>query len=58
MTDSAMGLMGCNGLTRALHIEKLFRDARASLVEDGVNDVLALAAVEKVLARHRGADRE
>jgi alkylation response protein AidB-like acyl-CoA dehydrogenase len=33
-------------------IEKLFRDARASLIEDGVNDVLALAGARKVLDRN------
>jgi alkylation response protein AidB-like acyl-CoA dehydrogenase len=57
VTNIAMSLMGGNGLTRAFHIEKLFRDARASLVEDGMNDVLALSAARKLLAR-RAAESE
>jgi alkylation response protein AidB-like acyl-CoA dehydrogenase len=31
------------------NLERLFRDARASLIEDGTNDVLSLAAAQKVL---------
>jgi hypothetical protein len=27
-------------------IEKIFRDARASMIEDGVNETLALAAID------------
>jgi alkylation response protein AidB-like acyl-CoA dehydrogenase len=30
-------------------IEKLFRDARAALIEDGANDVLALAGAQKLI---------
>ena len=30
-------------------IEKLFRDARASLIEDGTNEVMALSAARKVI---------
>lgn len=45
------GVMGGHGLSKAAYVEKLFRDARASLVEDGVNDVLALSAIRKVMAR-------
>lgn len=51
VADAAMGVMGGHGLTKAAYVEKLFRDARAALVEDGVNDVLALSAVQKVMAR-------
>jgi alkylation response protein AidB-like acyl-CoA dehydrogenase len=51
VAHTAMSLMGGFGLTREPHIEKLFRDTRASLVEDGVNDVLALSAAQKVIAR-------
>lgn len=56
-TDIAMGLMGGHGLSKAAFVEKLYRDARASLVEDGVNDVLALSAIRKVLARVPAPDR-
>ena len=36
--------------SREYPIEKLFRDARASLIEDGSNDVLALVAARHLLA--------
>lgn len=58
VADAAMGVMGGFGLSRAAEIEKLYRDARASLVEDGVNDVLALSAIHKVLARMQQAPVE
>jgi len=29
-------------------MEKMFRDARASMIEDGVNETLALAAMERM----------
>jgi alkylation response protein AidB-like acyl-CoA dehydrogenase len=54
VTDAAMGVMGGHGLTKAAFIEKLYRDARASIVEDGVNDVLALSAAQLILARAGG----
>jgi len=37
------------GLRRDQLIEKLFRDARASLIEDGVNDVLARAGARRLI---------
>ncbi len=40
----AMQLFGANGLTREYPVEKLMRDARASMVEDGENNVLGLKA--------------
>ncbi|MGQ0812110.1 MAG: acyl-CoA dehydrogenase family protein [Nitrospiraceae bacterium] len=50
VTDTALQLFGGKGLTRDCPIEKLYRDARASLIEDGVNDVLALVGARKLLA--------
>jgi alkylation response protein AidB-like acyl-CoA dehydrogenase len=50
VTSSALQLFGGNGLSRDYPIEKLFRDARASLIEDGSNDVLALVAARRLLA--------
>ncbi len=47
--SDALQLHGGYGLAKEMVIEKLFRDARASLVEDGTNDVLSLAAAQKVL---------
>ncbi|NIB41667.1 acyl-CoA dehydrogenase [Pseudomaricurvus alkylphenolicus] len=40
--NDAMQLFGGNGLTREYPLEKLLRDARAALVEDGENTVLSL----------------
>jgi len=37
----AVQLLGGNGLTREYLTEKLFRDARASLIEDGNNEMLS-----------------
>jgi alkylation response protein AidB-like acyl-CoA dehydrogenase len=48
--SSALQLFGGNGLSREYPVEKLFRDARASLIEDGSNDVLALVAARHLLA--------
>ena len=50
VASSALQLFGGNGLSREYPIEKLFRDARASLIEDGSNDVLALVAARHLLA--------
>jgi acyl-CoA dehydrogenase len=44
ITSEALQLFGGNGLTREYPIEKLLRDARASLIEDGENNVLGLKA--------------
>jgi len=40
-TNEAIQLLGGNGLTREYLTEKLFRDARATLIEDGCNEALA-----------------
>ncbi|MGH7894592.1 MAG: acyl-CoA dehydrogenase family protein [Candidatus Binatia bacterium] len=50
VASSALQLFGGNGLSREYPIEKIFRDARASLIEDGSNDVLALVAARHLLA--------
>ncbi len=41
--NTALQLFGGYGLSREYEIEKLFRDARAGLIEDGSNDVLAIS---------------
>jgi alkylation response protein AidB-like acyl-CoA dehydrogenase len=33
-------------------IEKLFRDARASMIEDGTNEVLSLAGARRVVDQY------
>lgn len=42
VASEALQLFGGNGLTRAYPIEKILRDARASLIEDGCNEILAI----------------
>ncbi len=49
--DSAVQLLGGSGLAKGELVEKLFRDARAALIEDGSNDVLALSGAQLILAR-------
>jgi alkylation response protein AidB-like acyl-CoA dehydrogenase len=52
VASTALGLFGGYGLSREYPIEKIFRDARASLIEDGTNDVLSLAGARHVLDRY------
>ena len=47
--NDAIQIFGANGLTKEYLIEKLFRDARAMLIEDGSNDTLAIAAGHKLI---------
>jgi alkylation response protein AidB-like acyl-CoA dehydrogenase len=42
VASDALQIFGGNGLSREYPIEKLLRDARASLIEDGCNEVLSI----------------
>ncbi len=42
VTSDAIQMFGGNGLTREYPVEKIFRDARSSLIEDGCNEIIAL----------------
>ncbi len=42
VASEALQIFGGNGLSREYVIEKIFRDARASMIEDGENNVLSL----------------
>lgn len=42
--SDAVQIFGGNGLTNEYPVEKIFRDARASLIEDGCNELLAIKA--------------
>ncbi|HWQ28097.1 MAG TPA: acyl-CoA dehydrogenase family protein [Dehalococcoidia bacterium] len=53
VASDAIQLMGGYGLSKDFLIEKLFRDARASLIEDGVNEVLGLAAARRIVDHYR-----
>ena len=44
VASDAIQLFGGYGLSRELPIEKLFRDARAGMIEDGSNDTLSMTA--------------
>jgi alkylation response protein AidB-like acyl-CoA dehydrogenase len=48
-THDAIQIFGGNGLTKDYIIEKLFRDARATLIEDGSNDTLAISGGHKII---------
>lgn len=48
VASAALQIFGGNGLSREYPIEKLLRDARASMIEDGCNDVLGLVAAERL----------
>ncbi len=49
VASDAMQIFGGNGLSKEYPIEKIFRDARAGMIEDGSNDILALAAAGLIL---------
>jgi len=42
VASDALQIFGGNGLSREYPIEKIMRDARASLIEDGCNEVLSI----------------
>ena len=46
VASEAIQILGGNGLSKESPIEKMFRDARASMIEDGVNESLSLTAFE------------
>ncbi len=49
VASDAVQIHGGLGLCKELLVEKLFRDARASMIEDGNNEVLALAAARRLI---------
>jgi acyl-CoA dehydrogenase len=48
VASDALQIFGGNGLSREYPIEKLMRDARASMIEDGCNDVLSLSGADEL----------
>jgi acyl-CoA dehydrogenase len=42
VASEALQIFGGNGLTKEYPIEKILRDARASMIEDGCNEVLSI----------------
>jgi alkylation response protein AidB-like acyl-CoA dehydrogenase len=49
VADQAMGLFGADGFSSGNLIEKLLRDTRVSLAEQGSNEVLGLAGARQLL---------
>jgi alkylation response protein AidB-like acyl-CoA dehydrogenase len=48
VASGALQIYGGNGLSREYPIEKILRDARASMIEDGCNEVLSLVGAERL----------
>jgi len=48
VASDALQIFGGNGLTKEFPIEKLVRDARASMIEDGCNEILGLVAASRL----------
>lgn len=48
VASEALQIFGGNGLTREYPIEKILRDARASMIEDGCNEVLSIVGSSKL----------
>jgi len=51
VASDAVQLFGANGLSKDCLVEKLFRDARVSMIEDGSNEVLALTGAHQLMLR-------
>lgn len=52
VAHEAVQIFGGYGVSREYYAEKLFRDARAALIEDGSNDILGLTAAEAILRNY------
>lgn len=52
VAHSAVQLHGGNGITKEYLVEKLFRDARVKLIEDGTTEVLGLEAATDVVENY------
>jgi len=48
VASEAIQVFGGNGLSREYVVEKIFRDARAAMIEDGVNETLALVGAGRL----------
>jgi acyl-CoA dehydrogenase len=49
VANRAVQIFGADGFSRGNLIEKLFRDARVSLVEQGVNEALDIAGALRLI---------
>jgi len=53
VADEALRIHGANGLSKGILVERLFRDARMALVEDGSNDFLGLMGGQHIVDASR-----
>ena len=56
VAHDALQVVGAQGLTRDAPVEKLFRDARSLLIEDGTLEVLALDAARDLIDNYERTD--
>ena len=49
VASDALQMFGGNGLTKEYPMEKLFRDARALLIADGANEILAMKGASDLI---------
>jgi alkylation response protein AidB-like acyl-CoA dehydrogenase len=49
VASEAVQIFGGYGLAKGVLVEKLFRDARAALIEDGTNEVMSLTAARRLI---------
>jgi alkylation response protein AidB-like acyl-CoA dehydrogenase len=52
VASDAVQILAGNGLSREYPVERMFRDARAALIEDGDNDTLCLGGARFLLERY------
>ncbi|GAB6945568.1 acyl-CoA dehydrogenase family protein [Vulcanisaeta sp. JCM 14467] len=52
VAHDALQIFGAYGLSREFIIEKLFRDARALLIEDGTVEALSLDAADDIILNY------
>lgn len=50
VASDALQIFGGNGISREYPIEKMLRDARISMIEDGCNEILGLVCTDKLAA--------
>ncbi len=48
VASDALQIFGGNGLTKEYPIEKIMRDARASMIEDGCNEMLSVVGAGRL----------
>jgi alkylation response protein AidB-like acyl-CoA dehydrogenase len=53
VAHKALQIHGGNGITKEYLVEKLFRDARMKMIEDGTTEVLGLEAADDVIENYR-----